>query len=144
MTSVLMNFDGREPLTPAPARPGIALRERYLTKDLVLGEWSLTAAAWTDRHQHEEINLVLEGELHVTYGGTTHVATVGTAVAVPAGELARYEAPTFARMMFIYGPSQDGHAASDVTYEDPRCSVSRSDSDVCVTENSDRGQPRLP
>ena len=35
-------------------------------------------------------------------------------------EVARYEAPTFARMMFVYGPSTDGHAASDVSYEDLR------------------------
>src|SRR3954451_12652208 len=98
------------PMAPRPDRPRVQGRGAVRTDQLVLGEWSLTAAAWTDRHQHEEINLVLEGELHVTYGGTTHVATVGTAVAVPAGELARYEAPTFARMMFIYGPSEDGHA----------------------------------
>ena len=117
---VLMNFDGRHPLTSAPDRPGLALRDRYVTRDLVVGEWSLTAAAWTDRHQHEEINFVLEGELHVTYAGTTHVATAGSAVAVPAGERARYEAPVFARMMFIYGPSNDGFAASDVSYQDLR------------------------
>ena len=113
-----MNFDSSKPLTPSTTKRGLGLGERHSTRDLVLGEWSLTAAAWTDRHQHEEINLVVEGELHVTYDGSTHVVPAGTAVLVPPGALARYEAPEFARMVFLYGPSIDGHAATDVAYED--------------------------
>jgi ethanolamine utilization protein EutQ (cupin superfamily) len=101
-----------------PRRRGLASSERVLTRDLAFGEWSLTAAAYTDRHQHEEINYVLEGELHVTWGGTTHVAGPGCLVVTPPGERARYEAPVHARMLYIYGPSSDGHAASHVSYED--------------------------
>lgn len=88
------------------------------TPDLVVGEWSLRAAAWTDRHQHDEVNYVVEGELHVAFDDTTTVAVPGTAVRVPAGRLARYAAPAFARMVYIYGPSTDGHAASDTRYEE--------------------------
>jgi ethanolamine utilization protein EutQ (cupin superfamily) len=89
-----------------------------VTDELMIGEWSLTAAAWTDRHQHEETNWVLEGELHVTCDGRHEVAAAGSAVIVPAGSLARYEAPTYARMLFVYGPSRDGHAMTDGRYED--------------------------
>jgi ethanolamine utilization protein EutQ len=83
-----------------------------------MGEWSLTRAAWTDRHQHIEVNYVLEGELHVTFDGATHVARSGETVLVPRGSRARYEAPVFARMLFVYGPSTDGHAATDTEYEE--------------------------
>jgi ethanolamine utilization protein EutQ (cupin superfamily) len=88
------------------------------TDELVIGEWSLTAAAWTDRHQHEETNWVLEGELHVTSEGRTAVVRPGQAVIVPRGALARYEAPVHARMVFVYGPSDDGHAMTDGRYEE--------------------------
>lgn len=104
------------PVSPPPdgSRGG---RERWATgRDVVVGEWSLTRAAWTDRHQHEELNYVIEGELHVSYDGATYVASPGDVVIVPAGRRARYAAPEFARMVFVYGPSTDGHAASDTEY----------------------------
>lgn len=85
---------------------------------IVAGEWSLSAAAWSDRHDHVEINYVLEGELHVTCNGATRVVGTGGFVAVPAGSLARYEAPRYARMLFVYGPSTDGHASADAAYDE--------------------------
>ncbi len=85
---------------------------------IVVGEWSLTAAAWSDRHDHVEINYVLEGELHVTCDGATQVVGTGGFVVVPAGSLARYHAPRDARMLFVYGPSTDGHASADTAYEE--------------------------
>jgi len=42
----------------------------------------------------------------------------GRAVVVPPGTLARYAAPVHARMLFVYGPSTDGHAMSDGRYEE--------------------------
>jgi hypothetical protein len=39
-------------------------------------------------------------------------------VVIPPGALARYEAPVFARMLFVYGPSDDGHAMTDGCYEE--------------------------
>ena len=65
-------------------------RRTAVTEQLVIGEWSLTAAAWTDRHQHEETNWVLEGELHVTCDGRTAIVRPGQAVIIPPGALARY------------------------------------------------------
>jgi ethanolamine utilization protein EutQ (cupin superfamily) len=92
-------------------------RQAVTTDQLVIGEWSLSGAAWTDRHRHEETNWVLEGELHVTCDGRREVVGPGHAVVVPAGSLARYEAPVHARMVFVYGPSTDGHATLEGAYE---------------------------
>lgn len=106
-------------LTVSAGRPRMAGRERLVTPGgLVVGEWSLTRAAWTDRHAHEEVNHVLDGELVVTCDGLTEVVAAGDTVVVPAGAVARYEAPVFARMLFVYGPSSDGHGASDVRYDE--------------------------
>ncbi len=106
------------PLFVGQPRSRMHGRLAAVTEQLVIGEWSLTAAAWTDRHEHEETNWVVEGELHVTCDGRQEVVRVGQAVTVPAGVLARYAAPAHARMIFVYGPSSDGHAASDTHYEE--------------------------
>jgi len=41
---------------------------------------------------------------------------LSTFVVVPAASRARYVAPVYARMLFVYGPSTDGHASSDTEY----------------------------
>lgn len=105
-------------LVPRPGRPRVRGGSAVRTEQLVIGEWSLTAATWTDRHQHEETNWVLEGELHVTCGDRHEVVRPGQAVIVPRGALARYAAPVHARMLFVYGPSDDGHAGTDGRYEE--------------------------
>lgn len=91
---------------------------RACGRDVVMGEWTLTRAAWSDRHHHEELNYVLDGELHVTYGDETFVAHPGDVVIVPAGVRATYAAPEHARMVFVYGPPDDGHAALDTELVD--------------------------
>ena len=106
------------PLVNRPGHPRMQGSRVAETDQLVVGEWSLTAAAWTDRHQHEETNWVLEGELHVTSDGRTAIVRPGQAVIIPRGALARYEAPVYARMVFVYGPSVDGHAMTDGRYEE--------------------------
>ena len=106
------------PLVPRPGRPRVRGGTPVPTEELVIGEWSLTAAAWTDRHQHEETNWVLEGELHVSWEDRHEVVRPGQAVIVPRGASARYAAPVHARMLFVYGPSVDGHAAADGHYEE--------------------------
>lgn len=109
---------GNLQLVPRNDTPRIGSGKRALGEHVVVGEWSLDRAAWTDRHLHEEINYVIEGELHVTYDGGTYVAGPGDVVVVPAGSRARYAAPRLARMLFVYGPSSDGHAAHDTEYEE--------------------------
>jgi ethanolamine utilization protein EutQ (cupin superfamily) len=103
---------------PRPGRPRVRGGRAIATEELVIGEWSLTSAAWTDRHQHEETNWVLDGELHVTCNGRTEIVGPGQAVIMPPGVRARYAAPIHARMLYVYGPSGDGHAMSDGLYEE--------------------------
>ena len=114
-------------MAPRRGRPRVQGRAAVATDELVIGEWSLTAAAWTDRHQHEETNWVLEGELHVTCDGQRQVVRPGEAVIVAPGALARYEAPVHARMIFVYGPSTDGHAMADGRYEELAAPAAASD-----------------
>lgn len=71
-------------------------------------EWELKAEAWTDEHPHSEYNFVIEGQLFVAAGGVTVEAHAGDVVRVPAGSVGRYWAPTYARLLAIYGPSAGG------------------------------------
>jgi mannose-6-phosphate isomerase-like protein (cupin superfamily) len=79
-------------------------------------EWELRAESWTDRHPHTELNYVIEGELFVESGGVTVQARAGDLVRVPAGATGRYWAPTFARLIAIYGLSQ-GEPSARLGYE---------------------------
>ncbi|MHB1510487.1 MAG: cupin domain-containing protein [Acidimicrobiales bacterium] len=79
--------------------------------ELALGEWELIGSGFGDCHPHVEINYVLEGSLVVTCDGERVVAGVGDMVKVPAGRPAWYEAPKYARMLYIYGPNPDGRAS---------------------------------
>lgn len=113
-----MRIEDGGPMTARADRPRMTGGRAVATDELVVGMWSLTAAAWTDRHQHEETNWVVEGELHVTSGSRTEVVRAGQAVIVPPGAPARYAAPVYARMLFVYGPSRDAHATTDARYEE--------------------------
>lgn len=73
--------------------------------DFVFSEWELEGGTWTDLHHHDEHNYVIEGELHVESEGTTVVARPGDTVTVRAGHLGSYSAPTYARMVAVYGPN---------------------------------------
>lgn len=81
-----------------------------------LSEWELERAAWTDLHHHDEVNVVVEGELHVECDGKTVVAKPGDSVRVRAGHLGRYSAPKYARMVAVYGPNQ-GEPDESFAYE---------------------------
>jgi mannose-6-phosphate isomerase-like protein (cupin superfamily) len=109
-----------EPLTAAY---GPNMRSRWIVEpdvngwgEFALSEWELRAAGWSDHHPHSETNLVVEGELHVECGGQTVVASAGDAVTVPAGQVGRYWAPTYARMFAIYGPNPDAEATKGGEY----------------------------
>lgn len=66
----------------------------------------------------DEITVVLEGELHVSPNTKRVTLRVGDRVAGPAGRRARYEAPCHARMLYVYDPSDDGHATIEGTCEE--------------------------
>ena len=111
----------RTPLTSTKHGPG--MRSRWIFEprpegwnEFVLSEWELRAAGWSDLHPHTETNLVVEGELHVECGGETVVAAPGDTVTVPAGQVGRYWAPTYARMFAIYGPNPDAVPTDDGEY----------------------------
>ena len=82
----------------------------------VLFEWELTAESWTDQHPHSEYNFVIEGQLFVESGGVTVEAQAGDVVRVPAGAVGRYWAPTYARLLAIYGPNK-GEPSRTLRYE---------------------------
>lgn len=112
-----------EPLVVVnPEWPG--MRGRWITAtpsdqgwpDFILSEWELEGAAWTDLHHHDEVNLVVEGELQVECDGRTVVARPGDTVRVPAGRLGRYVAHRYARMVAVYGPNP-GVADEAFSYE---------------------------
>lgn len=104
------------PTAPSEGMPRITGGPSVQLDGITVGEWTITRAAFTDRHQHAEINTVLEGELHVTCEGETHVLGPGQTIVVPGGTKARYEAPAFARMSYVYGPGEPGIA--DISYEE--------------------------
>jgi ethanolamine utilization protein EutQ (cupin superfamily) len=82
----------------------------------VLSEWELSAESWTDQHPHSEYNFVIEGQLFVESDGVTVEAQAGDVVRVPAGAVGRYWAPTYARLLAIYGPSK-GEPSKSLGYE---------------------------
>jgi len=84
----------------------------------VIAEWELRAAGWADIHPHTETNFVLAGQLYVQSGDVTVVATKGDSVTVPAGQVGRYWAPVFARMVAIYGPNPQGTQTETIEYWD--------------------------
>jgi mannose-6-phosphate isomerase-like protein (cupin superfamily) len=104
-------------LTAHASQPRSAGGPAMRRAGLVIGEWSLERAAWTDLHHHDEITVLIEGSLTVSTGEESVTLRPGDRVAVPAGHRARYEASRYARMLYIYGPSGDGHATIDGCYE---------------------------
>src|SRR5262249_6814715 len=108
-------------LEPEPGMP--RMRSRWVLEPdgeawdgFALSEWELTAAGWSDRPPHSETNILLEGELHVSSGGVTVVASKGDTVTVEAGEVGRYWAPVHARMLAIYGPNPAGETTTSASY----------------------------
>lgn len=104
------DFAAIESMPRASARPDTDV------DGIRVGEWTLTRAAFTDRHHHAEINVVVAGELHVTCEGQTHVLGPGERIVVPGGSKARYAAPEYARMVYIYAPGERG--LFDAAYEE--------------------------
>lgn len=90
-------------------RPAEGPGPRWTTP--VISEWELRRATYTDRHPHEEVNVVLEGVLHVTSAGVTRTARAGEVVVVEAGATGTYWTEGHARMIAVYGPNPTGAAS---------------------------------
>ena len=82
----------------------------------MLFEWELAGESWTDQRPHSEYNFVIEGQLFVESDGVTLKAQAGDVVRVPAGAIGRYWAPTYARLLAIYGRSK-GQPSKSLSYK---------------------------
>jgi ethanolamine utilization protein EutQ (cupin superfamily) len=89
---------------------------------LAVGEWELSGTGFGDCHPHDEMNYVLEGTLVVVCEGERMELSAGEIVRVPAGCPAWYEAPTYARMLYIYGPNPDGRPTRTLAGPHEACS----------------------
>lgn len=79
---------------------------------LAMGEWELTGEGHGDCHPHDEVTYLIEGELEIDCDGERVTACPGDVVRVPAGHPAYYYAPTYARMLYIYGANPSGEPAT--------------------------------
>lgn len=84
--------------------------------EFILSEWELEACGWEDFHPHSETNFVLEGELHVETEGHTVILGPGDSARVNPGQLGRYWAPVYARMITTYGPNPEGVESHSFRY----------------------------
>lgn len=76
--------------------------------DVAVTMWELRQESFSDRHQHVELNFVIDGVLFVECDGVTVVGAPGDLIEVPAGSAGTYSAPDYARMLAIYGPNPEG------------------------------------
>lgn len=81
-----------------------------------MSEWELDRAGFADHHPHDEVSVVLEGELHIRVGDTEVVGRPGDTIRVPAGQTGYYWAPGYARMLGIYGPNPEGAPSQSLEY----------------------------
>jgi ethanolamine utilization protein EutQ (cupin superfamily) len=124
-------INGRESAVPGVQRneplemldPGQPrLRARWIVAprpeghDYALSEWELTRAGFRDRHPHDEVTFVLEGELHIKVEDAVVVGRPGDTITVPAGSAGSYWAPRYARMLGVYGPHQGGDPTEYLGY----------------------------
>jgi uncharacterized cupin superfamily protein len=79
---------------------------------LAMGIWELRASSWGDCHPYDEVNHVLAGTLVVECDGQTMSGGPGDTIRVPAGLPARYSAPEYARMLYVYGPNPEGRPST--------------------------------
>ena len=83
-----------------------------------LSEWELEGAGSSDHHPHDEVNYVIEGELHVKVEDTTVVGRPGDTIRVPVGSTGEYWAPKYARMLAIYGANPEAQESDYIAYWD--------------------------
>ena len=77
-----------------------------------MGIWELRATSWGDCHPYDEVNHVLAGTLLVECDGVSLEGGPGDTIRVPAGLPARYHAPEYARMLYVYGPNPEGQRST--------------------------------
>lgn len=108
----------RPPATHMHSRWILRPDEHANTSSMGMMEWELRSAGWQDRHPHDEINYVLEGELHVEADGVSAVLHPGDCTRIAKGSVGRYWAPAYARMIAVYGPNTRHLPTDSVRYWD--------------------------
>lgn len=123
-----------EPLRPMDERTS-GMRSRWIVPPredgwdgYALSEWELRGVGFSDHHPHTELNVVVEGELHVEAAGTTVIARPGDTVRTPAGAIGRYWAPVYARMIAVYGSNPHGLPTEYLDYWDVKDTTNGSSS----------------
>lgn len=107
---------GTVPLDPFPF-PGPSADMDVRTRDVVTGADGVPMAAgvmslregsfpWT--LDYDEVEYVLEGELHLTCGEQVVVARPGDVVAVPRGSSITFGTPSWARFLYVTYPADWG------------------------------------
>lgn len=105
---VLHRWTGMEPDAPGVRSRLVGTEPVGAWQEPVVSEWELRGAGWEDCHPYSELNVLLEGQLHVESGGVEVVLEPGDSVTIAAGTTGRYWAPDHARMLSVYGPNPDG------------------------------------
>ncbi|MEZ2388156.1 cupin domain-containing protein [bacterium RCC_150] len=109
-------------LEPVSARtPRMRARWIFDTKpdgwdDYAISEWELVSAGFADHHPHDEVTLVIAGELHIESDGVEVIGRAGDTIRVKAGSTGRYWAPQYARMYGVYGPNPNGAETQYLEY----------------------------
>ena len=66
-------------------------------------EWNASGFDWV--LDYAEVNVVLEGELHITTNGTNIKALSGDVVFIPKGTALRFESPAYVKFVYITWPA---------------------------------------
>lgn len=95
------NFDGA-----APYRVGIAdLITAQDNSSMAAGfmQWEKAFFPWT--LNYDEVDLVLDGELHVRHEGETMIAKAGDVMFIPKGSAIEFGTPTTVRFLYVAWPA---------------------------------------
>jgi len=66
------------------------------------GVWDCTAGRFRIEYRSDELVHILEGEVTVQVGDTTHALAAGDVAYFPAGTTAEWDIPTYVRKLWVY------------------------------------------
>jgi ethanolamine utilization protein EutQ len=95
---------------PSPAMD-VRLRDVVTSADgmpMAAGVMSLREGSFAWRLDYDEVEYVLEGELHITCGDERVVGRPGDVIAVPKGSSITFGTPSWARFLYVTYPADWG------------------------------------
>jgi ethanolamine utilization protein EutQ len=75
---------------------------------MAAGVMSLREGSFAWRLDYDEVEYVLEGELHITCGDERVVGRPGDVIAVPKGSSITFGTPSWARFLYVTYPADWG------------------------------------